>query len=101
MDTSDSGPDEKLAAALAALQAVRADCAHELSYRRLVAWAACALVGVLLLGAVAGAYYHRHVVAGLEAELAGATALADERAVANDALRAELAEARQDRAEPR
>ena len=86
-------------AMLSALDTMRNDCAAELRYRRLVAWIACLLVGLLLVGAVVGGYVHRDRVAALERDLAAARAVADERADAIRDLRAELAREHQRRAD--
>ena len=85
-------------ALLSALDTVRSDYAAELRYRRLVAWIACLLVGMLLIGAVVGGYVHRDRVAALERDLAATRAVADERADTIRDLRAEPARERQQRA---
>ena len=85
-------------ALLSALDTVRSDYAAELRYRRLVAWIACLLVGMLLIGAVVGGYVHRDRVAALERDLAATRAVADERADTIRDLRTDLARERQQRA---
>jgi hypothetical protein len=94
---TDSAPDSP-AAIRSALDTVPSDYAAELRYRRLVAWIACLLAGLLLIGAVVGGYVHRDRVAALERDLAATRAVADERADTIRDLRAELARERQQRA---
>ncbi|HUU82280.1 MAG TPA: hypothetical protein VM243_02140 [Phycisphaerae bacterium] len=78
-----------------ALDRVREGYAAELRYRRLVAWIACLIVAVLLVGAVVGIYLHRGRVAALESRIAAARATADERARLIETHRVDLANARQ------
>ena len=94
---TESAPDS-LAAIRSALDTVRSDYAAELRYRRQVAWIACLVVGLLVIGAVVGGYVHRDRVAALERDLAATRAVADERADTIRDLRAEPARERQQRA---